>query len=194
MLNQKVEIFKNELMLIEDDNLRKFISIYLENCPDYFFTMPASSTGKYHPAYTLGTGGLIRHTKAAVKVAYDMLSLEQNHSLRLFKDEIIASLIVHDSLKKGLNEHNMYSLAEHPVLASRYIKEIWSKYFETNKNSFPDKDQIEFISNLVLCHMGQWNTDWKSNAEIMPKPRTDCEKFVHLCDYLASRKFLTIEL
>ena len=40
--------------------------------------------------------------------------------------------------------------------------------------------------------MGQWNTDRYKN-EIMPKPKKSIESFVHLCDYLASRKYLLFD-
>lgn len=35
--------------------------------------------------------------------------------------------------------------------------------------------------------MGQWNVNLYSKT-ILPKPKTATQKFVHLCDYLASRK------
>ena len=40
--------------------------------------------------------------------------------------------------------------------------------------------------------MGQWNTDYKTKKEILPKPETWAEFFTHLFDYLASRKYLTV--
>ena len=42
--------------------------------------------------------------------------------------------------------------------------------------------------------MGKWNTDYKDKTkEVLPKPVTESEKFVHLCDYLASRKNILVE-
>jgi hypothetical protein len=41
--------------------------------------------------------------------------------------------------------------------------------------------------------MGEWNTDYKTKQEIMPKPQTDMEMFVHECDYLASRKNIIVK-
>ena len=71
----KTETFEQELSLIQDAERRLFVSRCLENVADYFFEVPASSTGKYHPEYSLGRGGLVRHTKAAVKIANNMLQL-----------------------------------------------------------------------------------------------------------------------
>ena len=62
----KHEVFEKELEWIADSNVRDFVSTALDQVPDYFFTMAASTTGKYHPTYALGEGGLARHTKAAV--------------------------------------------------------------------------------------------------------------------------------
>ena len=39
--------------------------------------------------------------------------------------------------------------------------------------------------------MGPWTKDYKGN-EVLPKPVNKYQKFVHMCDYLASRKFLNI--
>lgn len=39
--------------------------------------------------------------------------------------------------------------------------------------------------------VGQWNTVRYSKV-VLPTPKTKYQKFVHLCDYLASRKFLEV--
>ena len=40
--------------------------------------------------------------------------------------------------------------------------------------------------------MGYWNTDFDGN-EILPRPKTKYEKFVHMCDFLSSKKFLDVK-
>ena len=40
--------------------------------------------------------------------------------------------------------------------------------------------------------MGPWNTDYDGN-EILPKPKTKYENFVHMCDFLSSKKFLDVK-
>lgn len=62
---QKVAVFKKELSYIESPIVRTIVEDLLSEVPNYFFEIPASSTGKYHPDYALGKGGLVRHTKAA---------------------------------------------------------------------------------------------------------------------------------
>ena len=53
-------------------------------------------------------------------------------------------------------------------------------------------EEIEFIANIISKHMGQWNVDKKTGI-ILPKPDDLYSELVHLADYLASRKSLTME-
>ena len=62
------EVFEQELKYLKTDKVRKACEVMIEKLPDYFFEIPASSTGKYHPEYATGKGGLLRHTKAAVRI------------------------------------------------------------------------------------------------------------------------------
>ena len=69
----KHEVFRRELDYIKDDRIRKACETVLDMLPDYFYEIPASSTGKYHPEFSLGTGGLVRHVKVAVRIAKELL-------------------------------------------------------------------------------------------------------------------------
>jgi hypothetical protein len=62
----KLAMFSKEIESIVDDNLRKLAIEIIACADDYFFTIPASSTGKNHPPFSLGEGGLVRHTKCVV--------------------------------------------------------------------------------------------------------------------------------
>jgi hypothetical protein len=91
---------------------------------------------------------------------------------------IIAALILHDTFKHGRIEQK-YTCADHPVIAYRMVLE--------NMTNCP---RYEDIAKAIHSHMGQWNKDYRTKREIMPKPVTPIERFVHTCDYLASRKYL----
>ena len=69
----KKEVFKTEINYIKNPEYQRNAEILIELLPDYFFEVPASSTGKYHPKFASGDGGLVRHTKAAVRIAYELL-------------------------------------------------------------------------------------------------------------------------
>ena len=94
---------------------------------------------------------------------------------------MIFALVLHDGLKSGLIKEE-YTKVDHPILISNYIKENKDKLTLTD-------NEIEFICNVIESHMGPWNTDYKGN-EVLPKPINKYQRFVHMCDFLASRKFL----
>lgn len=183
---EKIKELQTEINYIKNKKYQDNLKILIELLPDYFFRVPASSTGKYHPKFTLGDGGLLRHTKAVAKIAYELYNNEsitgcfnQNE-----KDLMMVGIILHDGLKHGIN-YNEYVVFDHPLVMCEYIKD--------NKNKLTLTDnEIEFLINVISSHMGPWTVDYKGN-EILPKPVNKYQKFVHMCDYIASRKFLNIE-
>ena len=131
----KVKVFEKEIEYIKNLNLIEPFKRMIELLPDYFFEIPASSTGKYHPSYALGTGGLVRHTKVAVRIAKELLD---NNSLgHKFtddeKDLLIISIMIHDGLKHGI-EKSEYTVFDHPLQISKFIKENCLKYIFFCKN------------------------------------------------------------
>ena len=183
---EKIEHFKKELSYLKIEKYKQNSEILINLLPDYFFEVPASSTGKYHPSFALGEKGLVRHTKVAVKIAYELLN---NPSIGdIFKDEekdlMILGIILHDGLKSGL-EKSQHTLFNHPLLISNYIKENKDKLTLTD-------NEILFLTNVIESHMGPWNKNEYSNV-VLPIPKNKYQKFVHMCDYLASRKFLDVK-
>ena len=178
-LEEKVRIFDKELNFIVNNDVRDYVIKVLDKVNDKFFTEPASSTGKYHPTYALGEGGLVRHTKAAVIIANDLLHLENSPFTPDEGDLIISALILHDTCKSGIEWESKYTKHEHPLLAVELIKSCFEE-----GSIFP----IE-MERLISSHMGQWTTCNWSDIEL-PKPLDAMQNFVHICDYLASRKYL----
>lgn len=176
------DILNSEINLIQDEEKRKIVKDLIGKLPDYFFEIPASSTGKYHPKYAQGEGGLIKHTKATVKIAESLLELEMFSGLSKIKDDIIAALILHDGLKHGY-EGGKYGVSEHPNLMANFII-----------NELQGSEFAYTLAQLIETHMGQWNTDYKTKEVILKKPSSKPQAFVHLCDYIASRRFIEVEL
>lgn len=188
----KSELFKNELKTITSDDIRDFAKVVLDDAPDYFFKVAASSTGKYHPAYALGDGGLMRHTKAVLRIYNYIVGLEQYPFGERVIDLGRVACLAHDIQKSGTEEYyneklkdgkKVFTVFNHPLLAAEYIRNYKGMYLED--------DDLEDIARLIETHMGQWNTDKRENI-ILPKPKSEVEKIVHLADYLASRKDIDI--
>jgi hypothetical protein len=180
---EKVAALATELNLIKTTSIKEFATQAVKILPNYFFTVPASSSGKYHPDYALGDGGLLRHTKAAVGIAAELLSTETfgDHYNQGQKDAIICALILHDGAKSGIPKQK-YTIKNHPRAITAHLEK------NLGDKSVLSDVQRQAIYGLMESHMGQWTA---SDADSpLPKPTTAAQRFVHLCDYLASRKQL----
>lgn len=164
---------------IKSKDIKLQLFIAFSNVPEYFYKVAASSTGKYHPAYATGEGGLLRHTIAATRIACDLVDLEMYNLTDDEKDYVICALLLHDTFKHGVIS-GKYTLHNHPLLSAHHVRMTCSREFADN------------VCPLIESHMGQWTT-CKWDKTVLPKPETKLQQIVHLCDYLASRKYLTFE-
>ncbi len=182
----KVKEFKQELEYIKNERIRRSAEILIKLVPDYFFFVPASSTGKYHPSFSQNEGGLLRHTKVATIIGKEILSLEYTNNLYTEneKDLLLLAIMLHDTQKLG-NPEERYTRFDHPLLAAEFI--------EQNKDKTELKaEEINLLKRVIFSHMGQWNKSNYSSIEL-PKPSDKYEFFVHMCDYLSSKKFLEVK-
>ena len=176
------------ICMIKDDDLRFVAETEVEDLPEYFWHVPASSSGKYHPSYALGEGGLFRHTLAACKIAIDLFRAYPFTEIE--QDRILLALLLHDGRKQGEEDKGAeHTVFEHPVLMEQYLLE---KYvYVGRKNEFTNN--MCMVADSIASHMGRWTTSDYSEI-ILPIPYGDEARFVHLCDYLASRKDIEVKL
>ena len=180
----KKEVFEVELSKISSQEVRVSTETVLDMLPDYFFEIPASSSGKYHPQFSLGKGGLVRHVKVAMRILEEIFKDEAFGIYDEYtKDLMRMALMLHDGFKSGINNIG-HTCSEHPVIMSDFILNNKDKLLISEKDS-------KFVSDLIRSHMGPWNKDKQGNV-IMPIPKTNEEIIIHLCDYIASRNFLNV--
>lgn len=181
---EKIQVFDFELSLIQNNDIKHFTKNVISQLPDYFFVIPASTSGKYHPKFALGEGGLVRHTKAAVRIAKELLRLEMFHHFSdREKDDILSALMLHDGQKAGTL--GMHTVTEHPILMGNFI---------SNFSDLIPQEDFNIIQGSILHHMGSWTKDFKTGKEVLDKPQNKIENFVHLVDYLASRHIIEVDL
>ena len=170
--------FENEIALISDKDKQDFVRYYFDNnyVPKYFWEIGASSTGKYHPKFAQGDGGLVRHTKAVVMFAQELLRMSSYAFMKdEYKDLAIIACLCHDTCKYGESEFDKDRYSIHGELASQNVAQAWYDYFGT--------ECPYLLTNAILTHMGQWSTE---------RPFTQIDRLVHLSDYVASRNFIDI--
>lgn len=103
---QNAGILLQVMLLIKDrlDQGSKFVNLlawaYWNWFPDYFFETPASSTGKYHPAFANKQNGLVLHSLAAARYADSLLELLPGLDID-DKNKVIVAAWFHDMFKYG---------------------------------------------------------------------------------------------
>ena len=177
--------FKEVLDTITENDMRELAEELIKTIPAYFYDVPASSTGKYHPSYALGIGGLYRHTLALCRIMNHILEVSNytEHDKNLMR---IAGMM-HDTRKSGSQEayeKNKYTNFDHPLQAAEVVRNFKGK-------DWNDED-IEIIASAIETHMGKWNEDKRSNV-ILPIPKNKYQMIIHWCDYLASRKDIEVQ-
>ena len=146
----KIEYFNKEYSYIKDNKKREDLKLLVNELPDYFFDIPASSTGKYHPDFAKSEHGLVKHTKVAVRFAKELLD---NPGLNNFsdneKDIIIMAIVLHDGCKSGRVKEK-YTRFDHPLVVCELIKESRSKLSLTD-------EEFNLLIRVISSHMGIWN-------------------------------------
>jgi len=183
MVDEKVKsaVFADQLELIFNETIREFTRLCICAAPDYFFTdCPASSTGKFHPIDELGADGTILHTKKVFTVAYQLcrgLACESS------RDEILASCLIHDLRKQGMNKTG-HTAKNHPSLAANLVKEV-----QDATQMLTDKS-YQIIYNCCGYHYGPWSSkEWLKDLDEYSRE----ELSVYLSDYIASKREIHVD-
>lgn len=177
----RIKIFEREIGLIKDEKLKEAVRSYMTDCvADWFYEVGASASGKFHPKFSQGIGGLVRHTKAVVMFAEELLKMSSYAYMKdIYKDYVIAACIIHDTAKYGLT-------GEMDKTVYKYHAENAAKLFESWCLTEYDYVPSELMLNAVKAHMGQWSTNRED------KPFTSIDRCVHMADYMASRSFIDV--
>lgn len=188
MTEQQKKLMEPILATIKNNDIREFAEVLVSGLPAYIWEVGASSTGKYHPAYSLGVGGLMRHQIAVVRFLNYFFELEQYNTKFTDREMDLMRVagLIHDGRKSGEQtdyERSKFTKFDHPLQMANVIRGFDGQYL--------NHDELEFMAHCIESHMGQWSTDRKSSV-VLPKPVDVYQEMVHLADYLASRKDLTM--
>ena len=182
----KVEILKHEINYIRNERIRKSCEIFVNMLPDYFFKIPAASTGKYHPEFANGEGGLVRHSKVAAYILNELVSTKTfgEDFTSDEKDLLRFAILVHDGFKHGVTEEP-YTKHEHPLICATCLRAAKDKMDLTD-------EEVEYVASAIESHMGEWNKSNYSDIELA-LPTSKAQKIVHLADFISSKKILDVK-
>lgn len=159
-----------EISLIKDAHIKSIVTSCLPFVPDYFWHIPSSSTGKYHPEDENVDGGLVLHTKRVVMVVRmlsNALDFDEHTT-----DVLTAAAIMHDWRKNG-EPNTGYTANAHGADWILIASKVWKM------NVMISDPDIKLIANLIACHMGRFDTPFMTEG---------ISSILYLADYIASRK------
>lgn len=190
----KLEMYGDYLNEFKNPVVNRIVKKVIVNTPTIFFGVSTSSTGKNHPSATNGVAGLVKHSVATMLIAKDMLRndtmlwiFKMTGLTELDKEIILAACLIHDNAKYGSKDKEeidvkYYTEGNHP----RLIKEIAENAGLYNELKGEDLEILNRIIKLIETHMGQWVK--VKDEEDLDKPSSYAQAFVHMCDYIVSRK------
>lgn len=174
--------FEREIQNIESEDLRDFVRFFFnEKVGAWFFESGASASGKYHPEFTKGHGGLVRHTRAVEWVCEELLRMSSYAYMKAeYKDYARVACLLHDTRKYGSGDtENKDCYKDHGKLAADAVCEAWEEFWGGVRCP-------ELLTMAIRSHMGQWVEDRDD------RPFTNIDRLVHMADYIASRPFWDI--
>lgn len=177
----KKAVFKELLDRFETEEILLYCEDMIENIPDYIFTMPSSTSGKFHNATQCQPHGQIYHIIMFGAIMNYRLALKCNKEKfnnPIIRDAMRCVPIFHDAVKCGWNG-SQYTVHDHPMLAGAWVR-------ETKVNHNIDDDIKEMIARMCERHSGEWTSSKRSKV-VLPEPETEMEILVHECDILSSR-------
>lgn len=176
-----LRIFADELELIPNPELQGFAKYALNSVPDYFWEEAASSTGKYHPPFAHGKGGLVRHTKAAIAIADALFPIfcEKTGIDGYYINHVVIAVMFHDVLKFGLGR-SQHTRKEHALDSAEWILNTGAEYSIVDPGF---NDEVYLIGALIRTHMGVYGETPYEEHELIGH----LQRFVSLCDYISSQ-------
>lgn len=178
---EKQSVFKPLIQNFETDTFKDYYLDMVAEIPDYIFTMPSSTSGKFHNTTQCQTYGQIYHVYMFDSILNHRLRLKGNKEKYSTPEERDAMRCVptfHDAVKCGWNG-SQYTVQNHPMLAKEWV-------LSTKVEHDIPTEYKQMIADMCEAHSGEWNKS-RSGQVIMSEPRNDREFFIHECDILASR-------
>lgn len=128
MSKRLIYAFESELKMFKDERFKLLVENLMLELPDSILTLPASTTGKYHPGDELESDGMIIHIKRACNMVEE--AARKNSFTRYGTDVLLAGCLLHDIFKEG-DPPTGHTVTEHPnterfLLDSAYILHVLS--------------------------------------------------------------------
>lgn len=202
---EKIQVFEKHLDMIESGVIRDFTEFCLVRFPDYFWTLPASTSGRRHG----GEETLLDHIQGCLFLAEAVIQQMEKTWNQRQKDQFISAIILHDGWRchgstdeecryneeylerKGIPEKT-YLLGqlctdpEHPEAGYREVLRLALEYNRENPQSPISGKDLSIISRGIRCHYGPW-TATPNVPFSLDYPFSSVVMQVHNADYMQAQ-------
>ena len=185
MKKEGINLLKPYIELIENNKIKGFTQICLENAPEYFWVIPAAISKNRHPSFARELGGTVKHSAVATYFAEQLC--RAYGITEIVRDYILCAVLLHDTCKRGVKKYDMDYFPIHSLLPRlRYNK--YQLRGRIGKKSFNE------IMRLIESHMGDVSVDYvKKTKTLISKDMDLSQQIVYLADYISSRPKLNFE-
>ncbi len=172
---EKLDVFREYLDLVQTPQINEFTQFILLRLPEYFWTLPASTTGKNHGADET----LLDHVLACLYMAKQVNNQFENHWTQRQKDQLYSSLMLHDGWRCGepgnecritqemIDEKkldqkllgNLKTAREHAEVGYRQLLQLVAEYNrDAARNGYNQigGNNYSMILKAVRFHYGPW--------------------------------------
>ena len=159
--------------VMKDCNLKVMILALYEKHWGIFSRIPASKTGKYHPAVcNLVPYGLINHTLRVVWLVRELYKEEYcfKADYGLKYEQLVAAAFIHDIGKISYHDSDRTSKVDHSITGVQYAEEI----------GFGGT-----ITDMVLTHMHGWDDHDYHQLSVADQT---CARVLAYADYLSAQR------
>lgn len=155
--------------------------------PEHFWKASASTTGKYHPTFSVGPGGLLNHTVLNMYWCWRWANFFGSKPGVLAT--AVAAAALHDTYKGGYVDDWNTTVPDHPFIAANEIR----KFAQLNAENEGIRDRWYEVADAIWTHMGIFSADPRRpvNREFMPVTldnMSEAGRIVALADYAAAQK------
>jgi len=163
----KINIYKKYLDLIKNSNIKEFTEFTIVRLPDYFWTLPASTSGTRH-----GNGeSLLDHVLNCLEVSIGVIDQFKKVWGDLENSQLISSLILHDGWrcgvegferrftqeyveKRGFSTDLVRKLSTNNKNPEDGYKQLLKLLEEFRKDKIIEDNEVDTILNAVRYHYG----------------------------------------
>ena len=189
------KVLLDQTNVIQSGEIRGFVYYALMDAPGYFWTLKASTSGKYHSGETL-----VEHILNALAYAQHHVRMLQQYWDRETVDIFYAAVMLHDLFRSGYEgrertyEDGRYGTDPlHPIYVAHQLQYQQFKHGGTSIiHVANEKKWYSKFAKAVAGHMGPWSPIKECNP--MHDNALSLRLHVFLVDYVVSRENIKVDV